>query len=250
MNKIDPEQERRRLAHFYAGQMDGELEKVAAQAYELTDLAREALREELARRGLPPNFIEQRPAIVKKEPPPMPGDPPPVDPPFEPPPVEMPPDNEIEFQKLVTIRVFRDLPQALLAKGCLESAGIDCMFADDNLVRLDWFYSNAVGGIKLLVEGRDAAEAEQVLSQPIPEHLDVAGVGDYEQPKCPKCGSLDVNFRELDPATYLSLGGSYWGLFVPIPIHRRAWSCHSCDAEWEDDGVHDDGAPGSAEPNV
>jgi hypothetical protein len=247
MAVIDPQRERQRLADFYARQMDGELEKVATQAYELTDLARIALRAEMEKRGLPTDFAEQAPIAVKparKELPPRATDPSPEVPP-EVPPVATSPDNEIHFEKIVTLRVFRDLPQALLAKGSLESAGIECMLADDNVVRLDWFYSNAVGGIKLLVSSEDAAEAEQFLNQPIPEHLEVAGVGDYEQPKCPKCGSLDVNFRELDPATYLSLGGSYWGFFVPIPIHRRAWSCRTCDAEWEDDAV-----PGSAEPNA
>ena len=49
MARIDPEQERQRLAAFYSGQMDGELEKVATEAYELTDLAREALKAEIAR---------------------------------------------------------------------------------------------------------------------------------------------------------------------------------------------------------
>ena len=52
MAMIDPEQERQRLAEFYSQQMDGELEKVAEQAYELTDLARQALRAEMSRRGL------------------------------------------------------------------------------------------------------------------------------------------------------------------------------------------------------
>lgn len=44
MATIDPEQERRRLVEFYSLQMDGELEKVAGQAAELTDTAREVLR--------------------------------------------------------------------------------------------------------------------------------------------------------------------------------------------------------------
>ena len=43
------------------------------------------------------------------------------------------------MRKQVTIRAFRDLPEALLAKGSLESAGIDCFLVDDNMVRLDWF---------------------------------------------------------------------------------------------------------------
>jgi len=61
MARIDPEQERRRLFEFYSGQMDGELEQVAAQAYELTDLAREQLRAELARRGLRAELAETAP---------------------------------------------------------------------------------------------------------------------------------------------------------------------------------------------
>ena len=43
MTKIDPEHERQRLAAFYAGQLDGELEKVASQADELTDRLRSAI---------------------------------------------------------------------------------------------------------------------------------------------------------------------------------------------------------------
>ena len=50
MAKIDLEQERRRLAEFYSRQLDGRLEKVAGEAYELSDLAREVLKAELARR--------------------------------------------------------------------------------------------------------------------------------------------------------------------------------------------------------
>jgi hypothetical protein len=26
---------------------------------------------------------------------------------------------------------------------------------------------------------------------------------------------------------------------VPIPLHREAWRCRSCNTEWEDDGAPD-----------
>ena len=100
------------------------------------------------------------------------------------------------------------------------------------MVRLDWLISNLLGGIKLQVKAEDSDVAEEMLRQPIPEHLEVSGVGEYEQPRCPKCGSLDINFRELNPSAYLSMA-----LNVPIPFQRRAWRCHSCKVEWEDDGV-------------
>jgi hypothetical protein len=226
MARIDPDLERRRLTEFYSGQMDGELEKVADQAYELTDLAREALRAEIAKRSLSIQLVEHPP--VSPALPVMPGDPP-ASPTL---PAELVEANgEFESRLLVTVRKFRDLPEALLAKGSLDSAGIEAFLVDDNVIRLDWFWSNLMGGIKLQVNREDAEEAIGILDQPIPEGFDVTGIGEYEQPRCPKCQSLDVNFRELDPAAYLSLAIS-----VPMPFHRRAWRCHACRAEWEDSG--------------
>jgi hypothetical protein len=143
-------------------------------------------------------------------------------------------DGEIELRKLVTIRQFRDLPEALLAKGSLESAGIEVVLTDDNVIRLDWFWSNLMGGIKLKVNADDVVAAEEILTQPIPENFDVSGVGEYQQPRCPKCGSLDVTFQELEPTAYVSAA-----VIVPIPFHRKAWRCRSCHVEWEDDVAPD-----------
>jgi hypothetical protein len=204
---LDEQRERRRLAENYAGLTDGELQRLAQGADSLTDLAWEALEEEMERRHLKcPEETESQP--------------------------------EIEIRELVTVRQFRDLPDALLAKGCLESVGIECFLGDENLVRLDWFISNFVGGIKLNVRTADAENARKVLDEPILEGLYVQGVGLYEQPRCPKCQSLDVNFRELDrPIAYMSAF-----LRVPMPVHRKAWRCHSCDAEWEDEAVDSGGS--------
>jgi hypothetical protein len=224
MSKLDPEQERKRLAEFYSQQMDGELEKVARDATELTDIARESLRAELSRRNLSVEPLSR-----------LPEPPTPVSPPVKLPPAELPAwlDPERPLRELITLRRFRDLPEALLAMGCLESAGIESCLVDDNMVRLDWFWSNLMGGIKLQVMREDAEAANSILDQPIAEGFDVAGIGNYQQPRCPKCESLDINFRELDrPVAYIS---AY--LNVPIPLRRRAWRCHTCHAEWADDEV-------------
>ena len=50
MATIDPEQVRSRLVETYSRQTDAELVEVAAQAYELTDVARTALRAELTKK--------------------------------------------------------------------------------------------------------------------------------------------------------------------------------------------------------
>ena len=133
------------------------------------------------------------------------------------------------------IRKFRDLPEALLAKGCLDSAGVEAFLADDNTVRLDWFWSNAVGNIKLLVDKENSEQASSLLEQPIPEHLEVDGGEEYWQPRCPKCQSLDVSFEELHKP--LAFGSAWVGL--PLPIHRDGWICHSCRHQWMDENVED-----------
>jgi hypothetical protein len=142
----------------------------------------------------------------------------------------MPESDEVEFQKLITIRKFRDLPEALLAKGSLDSAGIESFLGDDNIVRMDWFISNLIGGIKLRVRPEDLEAAEEILNQPIPEELDVEGVGEYTQPRCPKCQSLDVNFEQLNKL--VAYGTAY--LNVPIPLHDKGWKCLACGHQWDE----------------
>jgi hypothetical protein len=73
------------------------------------------------------------------------------------------PGRHVELRDLLTIRQFRDLPEALLAKSVLDSAGIECFLGDDNLIRMDWLWSNLLGGIKLRVRQEDALVASRLL---------------------------------------------------------------------------------------
>ena len=47
----------------------------------------------------------------------------------------------------------------------ISRIGCNCSPAvyDDNVVRMDWLWSNALGGIKLLVREKDAPDAAKVL---------------------------------------------------------------------------------------
>ena len=200
MTMPTPEQERLRIAGVYSTMSDEELAQIAASGDDFSDPAHEAFQAEVARRGL-------KIAIA-------------------PPPAE----DVVEYNETVTLRQFRDLPEALLAKGCLESAGIQAYLVDDNMIRMDWFIANLLGGIKLKVRPEDAAAANEILNQPIPEMLDVEGIGNFEQPKCPQCQSLDVSYEELNkPVSYMA---AYVG--VPFPVHKQGWTCHACSHQWEE----------------
>lgn len=195
-----PEEERARIAGVYSAMSDEELEELAATGFDLSDEAHQALEAEISRRGL---------SLT----------------------VASPPGIDVcELNDLVTLRQFRDLPEALLAKGSLESAGIESQLVDDNMIRMNWFISNLLGGVKLKVHAEDVEAANEILNQPIPETIEIEGVGGYAQPKCPRCGSLDVSFRELDK--FFSYGSAYVG--IPVPVHRKAWTCGACGNEWEE----------------
>jgi hypothetical protein len=134
---------------------DGELEKVAVDFLSLTEPAKGALRSEMAKRWLtPPDEIA---AGHAKE------------------------IAESEARKPVMIRRYGDLPDATIAKSVLESAGMDCFLADDNLVKLDWFYSNLIGGIKLLVPEKDVEAVTNLIDEGSPDKFNVEGVGECEQ---------------------------------------------------------------------
>ena len=190
------------MTGVYSAMSDEELGQVAASGDDFSDAAREAFQAEVAKRGLKLEIA--------------------------------PPHGEdiVEFEEAVTLRQFLDLPEALLAKGSLESAGIQAYLADDNMVRLNWFISNLLGGIKLKVRAEDAEAAREILNQPIPEMLDVEGVGNFEQPKCPQCQSLEVSCDELNKG--FSYTAAYLG--VPVPVYRKGWICHSCGNKWEEQG--------------
>jgi len=78
---LDEQRERRRLADNYAGMTDGELQRLAWNAQSLTELAWDALEDEMDRRHLE---ISDDPVAQ--------------------------PQPQMEMRKLVTVRQFRDLP--------------------------------------------------------------------------------------------------------------------------------------------
>ncbi len=78
-------------------------------------------------------------------------------------------ESEYENERFVVPRRFRDMPDAFLFGSILDSAETECCLADENTIRMDWFWSNFLGGIKLCVRKADADEASSLLEQGVPE---------------------------------------------------------------------------------
>jgi hypothetical protein len=183
VNGFDTEKERQRLTAHYAGVSEGELLAMAEDWNSLTAVAQDVLRTELGRRQLEAPIAEP----IK----------------------ELGGDSGHAPPPLVTIRRFLYLSEAEIAKSILNSAGIECYLADDNIVRIDWFLSNAVGGVKLRVKEEDRDRGAELLNSEPLESFQVGGVGEYKLSKCPICASSDISFRDIN-----------------------MWRCFSCGNEW------------------
>ncbi len=200
------------LAAQYAQMSETELMELARSYDDLLEPAKVALRAEFARRGLEPPLIEE--------------------------------PDEPEFRRLLTVRVYRDLTEAIVGRSLLESAGIQAWVADEHLVRMNWFLSNAVGGMRLQVDESDEAAAREILEQEVPQTITYGEEQTYIQPTCPKCGSAEITLGDGTEG-----GRSLVALYVlsiPVPPREAVWHCETCDAQWVDAG---DGEPPDSIPS-
>jgi len=207
MAKIDPQVERQRLAKLYATMNDLELADVAGEPTALSEWAFDALRNEMRKRGLDwagagaPLATVREAASVKT-------------------------DESGNVPEV--LRAYRDMTDALTDRMVLEGAGIECYLFDENMVRLDWLWSNLLGGVKLVVRKKDVEQSERLLGQNVPEKFDLEGAGQYEQPRCPRCGSMDVSFEGLRKR----VAGAGLFLGLPLTVKMKGWNCNSCEHQW------------------
>jgi hypothetical protein len=212
MAKIDPEVERQRLAKLYATMNDLELAEVAGEPTALSEWAFDALRNEMTKRGLDWTGGSAALATLREA-------------------ASLKTDESGNVPEV--LRVYRDMTDALTDRMVLEGAGIECYLFDENMVRLDWLWSNLLGGVKLVVRKEDVEESELLLGQNVPEKFDLEGAGQYEQPRCPKCGSMDVSFEGL----MKRVAGAGLFLGLPIIVKMNGWNCNSCEHQW---GIEDE----------
>jgi hypothetical protein len=192
--------ERRRLEALYAGMTEAELRTLSEGAASLTEPARQTLRVEMSRRGLSSDLSDS--AV---------------------------PSGGAQLRVLVTLRQYGDLPGALLARSILESAGIECFLGDDNLIRMDWLWSNLLGGVKLRVRPEDADAAAGLLALDFTVRGNPEEGDEHEQSHCPGCHAVGMPFAELNKFAAAAGAVSHR---VSVPLSRRRWKCRSCGHEW------------------
>jgi hypothetical protein len=158
---------------------------------------------------------------------------------------------------LVTIASFSQPYEAQLARGTLEASGIESVLRDEHTVGADWFFSTALGGVKIQVRSSDVSEARRVL-EPV---LKPAG----PRLTCPHCESgrarrvinlwptmvllsllaitivtfgleelvFEARTRALVSRLGLGTAGSAQLIFLIFMFFRRPWRCLDCGHTWK-----------------
>ena len=210
MNDFDPNREWQRLSEVYAAMNEDELQAVADDAYELTDIAKQVLLAEISRRGLP---IELRKQAQSSEEPP-----------------EYAPVNPADLDLVELFRVL-DMDEATRVKQRLDEVGIPSYLGPDLVDDIRLLHTSFEKGVGVKVRHFDRRRAIAALAlysrNPQPDaSADEAGDEEYEV-RCPKCHSTEVVFQsiDLDPATKSTFDSKF------------NWSCDACGYQWKDDGL-------------
>ncbi len=132
------------------------------------------------------------------------------------------------MDKPVVIARFSYPHEAHMAKSSLESAGIPAAVVDEHMINMQWLYSDALGGVKLLVAPEYAEQALGILNSDFSTEVDCESGSD--ETVCPLCGGK--NFHPFTkgrvPAfiVFLLLG-------FPLFFYKHGLKCTDCGHFWK-----------------
>lgn len=209
MESVD--QQLQQLKENYEHMTEDDLCALAEDAYDLTDIAREALQAVITERGFT--------VRLKLEPPAPPAHP-----------LAEPPEDD---EGLINIGWPADAEDARLEMEALSAAGIPSFLGPDNVMHLEEFRGRFNGPVSLKVRDVDRNRALLAL-----EHVDYPGDNEDDDPEeekdyailCPKCRSGAVVLEERDSSS-------------TAPFH---WHCDACGHQWSDEGIEQE-VPASKE---
>ena len=130
--------------------------------------------------------------------------------------------------KPVAIASFSFPHEAHVARASLESAGIPAVVADEHTINMQWLYSNALGGVKVLVPPEYVDEALKILECDFSNELD--SVTESGENICPSCNSENTEYhikhKKQAFVVFIMLG-------FPLFFYKRGFKCNDCGHFWK-----------------
>lgn len=128
---------------------------------------------------------------------------------------------------LVTVATYNQIYLADLDKARLLDHDIPCVIQDQNMVGMNLFYSNAVGGIKLQVPDHHVRQAHNILNG-----YDEKESGISIFPECPVCNSEDVLPKRYN-SILLILSFVLFGGQTLFSTADSRYRCQGCGYIWD-----------------
>jgi DNA-directed RNA polymerase subunit RPC12/RpoP len=128
--------------------------------------------------------------------------------------------------EIVTIRTFDNYFSANILLTRLRHSGIQCYLKDEYTVTIDPLLSNAIGGIKLVVNKIDEREANKMLRSFDTEYKNYI--------TCPDCGSHDILLVPKQSAENMIAAIASW-LFSSYAVSaENVYKCSNCGYQSKD----------------
>ena len=118
--------------------------------------------------------------------------------------------------------------EAQIARASLESAGLNAVVADEHTINANWLYSQALGGVKVLVPAAQVEEAKELLSRDFSDDVDAQFGQDLEN--CPVCDSQN---HEIYTKGKLPTFVVFILMGFPLFFYQHGLRCKDCGEFWE-----------------
>ncbi|MFY2508533.1 DUF2007 domain-containing protein [Vibrio pectenicida] len=126
---------------------------------------------------------------------------------------------------MVVVARFSFPHEAHIAKTSLEAAGIESYIADEHTVNTQWLYSNAIGGVRLMIAEQHLEQASIILDTDFSTALS-AEKSATSQDCCPECGSVNIEpFTEGKRSAFLV----FILLGFPLFFYKHGYRCSDCE---------------------
>lgn len=130
--------------------------------------------------------------------------------------------------KLIVFKTFNNPINANIAKGLLESNGIESVLKDENTIYTNPIYTTALGGIKLLINESDYDDAVSLFSD-----SEADNINSNENSICPICNSDDITIKNKHNWFMLLMMFLSFS-FTPNAGNFKVSKCNNCKHIWED----------------
>jgi len=127
---------------------------------------------------------------------------------------------------LTTIGSYNTFLEASLVRSELEAFAVDVFLADAEMVRLNWMWSNALGGVKVQVPESEREEALDILGLEPCDEQDWPELPEAAVSACPACNTEYFLDKRGAFLTLLILG------FPVVPAATKR-ICNDCGKRWK-----------------